>query len=155
MVTPRYLCVQRHVSNPDRQLLGRLSRGWPHGYGLRVLRDQVYALGERRCRPQTALDTGATRRRRLRRFPQGGAPLTKLCASTLEKALTFLADQLLPSPSHAGERGNRRERKRPKSVSRVRTHAQSRARLALERWREAPAEGRQHTLALLPRARAG
>jgi hypothetical protein len=42
-----------------------------------------------------------------------------------------------------------------KSVYRVRTQAQIRARLALDMWREAHAEGRQQTLAALHRARAG
>jgi hypothetical protein len=84
-----------------------------------------------------------------------GATLKKLFAPTLEKALTFLDDKLLPSTSNAGERGNRRYRKRQKSVYRVRTQAQISARLALDMWREAQAEGRQQTLALLHLARAG
>jgi len=79
----------------------------------------------------------------------------KLFAPTLEKALTFLDDKLLPSTSNAVERGNRRYRKMQKSVYRVRTQAQIRARLALDMWREAQAEGRQQTLAVLHRARAG
>ena len=74
---------------------------------------------------------------------------------TLEKALTFLDDKLLPSTSNAVERGNRRYRKMLQSVFRVRTQAQISARLALDMWREAQAEGRQQTLALLHRARAG
>ena len=53
------------------------------------------------------------------------------------------------------ERGNRRYRKMQNSVYRVRTQAQIRARLALDMWREAQAEGRQQTLASLHRARAG
>ena len=73
----------------------------------------------------------------------------------VEKALTFLDDTLLPSTSNAVERGNRRYRKMQKSVYRVRTHAQISARLALDMWREAQAEGRQQTLALLHLARAG
>ena len=79
----------------------------------------------------------------------------KLLAPTLAKAWTFLEDKRLPATSNAVERGNRRYRKRQKSVYRVRTQAQIRARLAREMWREAHAEGRQHTLALLHRARAG
>jgi DNA-binding PadR family transcriptional regulator len=81
--------------------------------------------------------------------------LKKLFAPTLEKALTFLDDKLLPSTSNAVERSNRRYRKMQKSVYRVRTQAQIRARLALDMWREAQAEGRQQTLAALHRARAG
>jgi hypothetical protein len=117
--------------------------------------DQVYALFDRRCRTQTALDKLAQLRRRLQRFPQVGETLKKLFAPTLEKALTFLDDKLLPSTSNAVERGNRRYRTMQKSVYRVRTQAQISARLALDMWREAQAEGRQQTLALLHRARAG
>src|SRR5262245_54359508 len=104
--------------------------------------EQVEALCDRRCRAQTALATWAPLRRQLRRFPQGGATRKTLFAPPLAQALTFLADKLLPATSNAVERGNRRKRKRPKSVSRVRTHAQFRARLALDMWRQAPAEGR-------------
>jgi hypothetical protein len=67
----------------------------------------------------------------------------------------FLDDKLLPSTSNAVERGNRRYRKMQKQVYRVRTQGQIRARLALDMWREAQAEGRQQTLASLHRARAG
>src|SRR5262252_3788967 len=70
----------------------------------------------------------------------------------LDKALTFRDDQLLPATSHALERGNRRYRKMQRSVYRVRTQAQIRARLAPDMWREAQAEGRQQTLASLHRA---
>jgi hypothetical protein len=62
---------------------------------------------------------------------------------------------LLPSTSHAVERGNRRYRKMQNNVYRVRTQAQIRVRLALDMWREAQAEGRQQTLASLHQARAG
>jgi hypothetical protein len=84
-----------------------------------------------------------------------GDTLNTRFSPTLEKALTFLDDKLLPSTSHAVERGNRRSRKRQKHVYRVRTHEQIRARLALDRWREAQAAGRQQTLASLHHARAG
>jgi len=84
-----------------------------------------------------------------------GETLKKLFPPTLEKALTFLDDKLLPSTSNAVERGNRRYRTRQNHVYRVRTQAQIRARLALDMWREAQAEGRQQTLASLHQARAG
>jgi hypothetical protein len=42
-----------------------------------------------------------------------------------------------------------------KQVYRVHTQDQISARLALDMWREAQAEGRQQTLASLHRARAG
>jgi len=155
LFTHRYLFVQRHVSKTERKILWRITRGLPHVYVLRVLMEQVYALFDRRCRTQTALDKLAKLRRRLLRFTQVGETLKKLFSPTLEKALTFLDDKLLPSTSNAVERGHRRYRKRQKSVYRVRTQAQIRARLALDMWREAQAEGRQHTLAALHRARAG
>ena len=155
MFTQRYLFVQRHLNTTERKTLGRVSRGLPQLYALRAVTEQVYALCDRRCRAQTALDKLATLRRRLLRFPQVGATLKKLFSPTVEKALTFLDDKLLPATSNAVERGNRRYRKRQKSVYRVRTQAQIRARLALDMWREAHAEGRQQTLAVLHRARAG
>jgi hypothetical protein len=155
LFTHRYLFVQRHLNTTERQTLWRVSRGLPQLYALRAVMDQVYALFDRRCRTQTALAKLAKLRRRLLRFPQVGEPLKKLFAPTLEKALTFLDDKLLPSTSNAVERGNRRYRKMQKSVYRVRTQAQICARLALDMWREAQAEGRQQTLASLHRARAG
>lgn len=151
----RHLFVQRHLNTTERKTLWRVSRGLPQLQALRAIMEQVYALFDRRCRPQTALAKLATLRRRLLRFPQVGATLKKLFSPTLEKALTFLDDKLLPATSNAVERGNRRYRKRQKSVYRVRTQAQISARLALDMWREAHAEGRQHTLASLHRARAG
>jgi hypothetical protein len=151
----RYLVIQRHVSTTERTLLWRLTRGLPHVSRLRVLMDQVYALFARRCRTQTALDKLAKLRRRLLRFPQVGEMLKKLFAPTWEKALMLLDDKRLPATSNAVERGNRRYRKMQKSVYRVRTQEQIRARLALDMWREAQAEGRHQTLAVLHLARAG
>jgi hypothetical protein len=151
----RYLFVQRHLNKTERKTLWRVSRGLPRLHTLRAVMDPVYALFDRRCRTQPALAKLATLRRRLQRFPQVGATLKKLFSPMLDKALTFLDDKLLPSTSNAVERGNRRYRKMQKGVYRVRTHAQIRARLALDMWREAHAEGRQQTLAALHRARAG
>ena len=117
--------------------------------------EQVYALFDRRCRTQTALDKLAKLRRRVQRCTSLGDTLKKLFAPTLDKALTFLDDKLLPSTSNAVERGNRRYHKMQKQVYRVRTQVQISARLALDRWREAQAEGRQQPLASLHRAWAG
>jgi len=155
LFTHRYLFVQRHLNKTERKTLWRVSRGLPQLHALRAVMDQVYALCDRRCRTQTALAKLASLRRRLLRFPQVGETLKKLFAPTLEKALTFLDDKLLPATSNAVERSNRRYRKMQKSVYRVRTQAQIRTRLALDMWREAHAEGRQQTLASLHRARAG
>src|SRR5215469_12298901 len=155
LFTHRYLFVQRHLSKTERKTLWRLTRGVPQLQKLRAIMEQVYALFDRRCRTQTALAKLATLRRHVQRFKGLGDTLKKLFSPTLEKALTFLDDTLLPSTSNAVERGNRRYRKMQKSVYRVRTHAQISARLALDMWREAQAEGRQQTLALLHLARAG
>jgi hypothetical protein len=154
LFTHRYLIVQRHLSKTERKTLWRITRGLPQVRMLRVLMEQVYALFDRRCRTQTALDKLAKLRRRLLRFPQVGETLKKLFAPTLEKALTFLDDTLLPSTSNAVERGNRRYRKMQKQVYRVRTQAQISARLALDMWREAQGAGRHQTLHTLHEARA-
>jgi hypothetical protein len=155
LFTHRYLFVQRHLNKTERKTLWRVSRGLPQFQTLRAIMAQVYALFDRRCRTQTALDKLATLRRRVQRFTALGDTLKKLFSPMLEKALTFLDDKLLPSTSNAVERGNRRYRKMQKSVYRVRTQEQIRTRLALDMWREAQAEGRQQTLASLHRARAG
>ena len=108
-----------------------------------------------RVSPPEAVAYPLELRRRVQRFTSLGDTLKKLFAPTLDKALTFLDDKLLPSTSNAVERGNRRYRKMQKQVYRVRTQVQISARLALDMWREAQAEGRQQTLASLHRARAG
>jgi hypothetical protein len=151
----RYLFVQRHLNKTERKPLWRVSRGVPQLQALRAIMEQVYALFDRRCRTQTALAKLAKLRRRVQRFTSLGDTLKKLFAPTLDKALTFLDDKLLPSTSNAVERGNRRYRKMQNQVYRVRTQMQISARLALDMWREAQAEGRQQTLTSLHRVRAG
>jgi hypothetical protein len=106
-------------------------------------------------RTQTALDKRATLRRRVQRFKVLGDTRKTLFAPTLENALPLPNDKLLPSTSNAVERGNRRYRKMQKQVYRMRTQVQICARLALDRWREAHAEGCQQTLTSLHHARAG
>src|SRR6266566_1830436 len=103
----RYLFVQRHLNKTERKTLWRVSRGLPQLQALRAIMEQVYALCDRRCRTQTALDKLAKLQRHVQRFPALGDTLKKLFAPTLEKALTFLDDKLLPSTSNAVERGNR------------------------------------------------
>ena len=154
LFTHRYLFVQRHLNITERKTLWRITRDLPQLRTLRTLMEQVYALFDRRCRTQTALDKLAKLRRRLLRFTQLGETLKKLFSPTLEKALTFLDDKLLPSTSNAVERGNRRYRKMQKQVYRVRTQAQVSARLALDMWREAQGAGRHQTLHALHEARA-
>lgn len=147
--------MQHHLRHSERKRLWRITQGLPQLRTLRTLMEQVYALFDRRCRTPTALDKLANLRRRLLRFTQLGETLKKLFSPTLAKALTFLDDKLLPSTSNAVERGNRRYRTMQSQVYRVRTQEQSSARLALDRWRDAQAEGRQQPLASLHHARAG
>jgi hypothetical protein len=134
LFTQRYLFVQRHLSKTARKTLWRMTRGLPQLQKLRAIMAQVYALFDRRCRTQTTLDKRAALRRHVPRFKALGDTLKKLFSPTLEKALTFLDDKLLPSTSNAVEWGNRRYRKMQKCVYRVRTQAQIRARLALDRF---------------------
>src|SRR2546430_7487387 len=86
-----------------------MTRGLPQLQQLRAIMEQVFALFDRRCRTQTALDKLATLRRRVQRFKTLEDTLRKLFSPTLEKALTFLDDKLLPSTSNAVERGKDRK----------------------------------------------
>src|SRR5688572_3937212 len=151
----RFLFVKHRLKPSERKRLLFITRGLPQLRKLRELMEQVYALFDRRCRTQTALDKLTKLRCRLSRFKYLGETLKKLYSPTLEKALTFLDDKLLPSTSNAVERGNRRYRKMQKRIYSVRTHDQIKARIALDMWREAQGEGRAQTLQALHEARAG
>jgi hypothetical protein len=105
LFTHRYLFVKHHLSQSERKTLWRITRGLPQLRKVREIMEQVYTLFDRRCRTQTALDKLTKLRRRLNRFQQLGETLKKLFSPTLEKALTFLDDKLLPSTSNAVERG--------------------------------------------------
>ena len=80
--------------------------------------------------------------------------MNKLRSPNLDKALTFLDDDLLPSTSNAVERGNRRHRKMQKTVYRVRTKEHLHNRIALDMLRESQASDRTDALKTLHRARA-
>jgi len=151
----RYLFVKRHFKASERKRFIYVTRGLPQLRKMRELMEQVYALFDRRCRTQTALDKLTKLRRHLSRFKHLGETLKKLYGPTLEKALTFLDDKLLPSTSNAVERANRRYRKMQKSIYSVRTHDQIKARIVLDMWREVQCEGRKQTLPSLHEARAG
>ena len=116
--------------------------------------EQVSRVCARRCRTQTALEKLTKRRRRRHRFTPLGERLKQLFSPTLEKAWVFRDDHVLPSTSHAVERGTRRDRKRHQSLYRVRTPAHLKARIALDMWREAQSEGRDQTLRAFHDARA-
>ena len=150
----RYLFVTHHLSPGDRRTLQHITRGLPQLRVLREIMDQVYGLFDRRCRSDTALEKLARLRRRVKRFKDVGKTLTKLYSPNLEKALTFLDDNLLPSTSNAVERGNRRHRKMQKTVYRVRTKRSLEQRMALDLLREMHAVGRRHASTTLHRARS-
>ena len=151
----RYLFIQRRLSAREHQTLRRITRGRPQLRKLREIMEEVYKLFDRRCRTETALRKLAKLRIWGKRFQWVGQTLQKLFSPTLEKALTFLDDKLLPSTSNAVERGNRRHRKMQKSIYRVRGQARLAARIALDMLREARAHARQQTTDSLHDARAG
>lgn len=151
----RHLFVKHHLTSAEKRLLTRISRGQAPVRNLRHIMDEVYRLFDRRCRTETALSKLAKLRRRVRRFRKVGQTLQKLFSPNLEKALTFLDDSLLPSTSNAVERGNRRHRKMQKSVYRVRTQANVRARIALDMQRDLQAQNRALTVSTLHCERLG
>ena len=150
----RHLFVKHHLTQAEKRTVARLSRGQRPLRSLRELMDEVYRLFDRRCRTDTALGKLAALRARVRRFKRVGKTLQKLFSPSIEKALTFLDDSLLPSTSNAVERGNRRHRKMQKTVYRVRTQEHIRGRIALDMQRDAQAEGRIQTIGLLHQVRA-
>ena len=150
----RHLFVRHHPSVPQKAELRRLTRGLPRLRVLRGIMDEVYRLFDRRCKTETALAKLETLRKRVRRLKSLGKALDKLKSPTLEKALVFLDDKLLPSTSNAVERGNRRFRKARRSVYGVRTKTSLEQRIALDMHREQRAAKRRQATKTLHRARA-
>lgn len=151
----RYLFVQHHLTPAERKTLHRITRGQPALRTLRQIVDQAYRLFDRRCRTDTALAKLARLRQRVSRFESLGQTLKKLFSPTLEKALTFLDDSLLPATSNAVERGNRRYRKMQKTIYRVRTGPHISQRIAVDMLRDAQAQGRLRTIQMLHCDRTG
>jgi hypothetical protein len=141
--------VQRHLTDAERAILQRITRGLPHLRVVRQIMDEIYRLFDRRCCTSTALAKLAALRKRVQRFSQLSQILKGLFVVNVEKALTFLDDRLLGATSHAVERGNRRYRKMQKTIYRVRTYAHIVARMALDLFREALLSPRSATLLLL------
>jgi hypothetical protein len=117
----RFLFVKRRLKLSERKKLLQITQGLPQLRKLRDIMDHIYALFDRRCRTQSALDKLKKLRQWVKRFKWIGDTLKKVFAPPLDKALTFLDDKLLPATSNAVERGNRRHRKMQKSVYRVRS----------------------------------
>ena len=151
----RHLFVRHGLTAGQEKRLRELTRGLPQLRLLRQIMDEVYRLFDRRCRTPTALERLGKLRRRVSRLEQLGRTLDKLRSPTLEKALVFLDDRLLPSTSNAVERGNRRFRKAQKGIYSVRTKRHLEERLALDLQRERRALPRAQTIRTLHRARAG
>lgn len=151
----RYLFVQHHLTPAQRKTLQRITRGQPNLRTLRQIVDETHRLFDRRCRSAAALAKLAKLRRRVSRFKNLRQTLKKLFSPTLEKALTFLDDSLLPATSNAVERGNRRHRKMQKMVYRVRTGPHIHERIAVDMLRDAYAVGRMQTTQTLHYERSG
>lgn len=132
----RHLFVKRTLTDKEKRILWRITRGFPSLRALRSIMDQLYRLFDRRCRTETALEKLGRLRARVRRFRSLGETLGKLFSPNLDKALTFLDDRLLPATSNAVERGNRRHRKMQKSIYRVRTQDHIRQRIAVDMYRD-------------------
>jgi hypothetical protein len=151
----RHLFVRHTLSLAERLTLRRITRGLPQLRTLRAIMEEVYRLFDRRCRTDTALAKLARLRRRVRRFKAVGKILSKLQSPSLDKALTFLDDKLLPSTSNAVERGNRRHRKMQKNIYRVRTQEHINDRIALDMLRDSQQEDRTKTIKTLHKTRTG
>jgi hypothetical protein len=150
----RHLFVKHHLSDVDKRLLKKLTRGQPQLRALRAIMDEVYRLFDRRCRMATALLRLDKLRQRVRRFKRLARALAKLHSPNLEKALLFLDDKLLGATSNAVERSNRRFRKAQKSIYGVRTKQHLEERLALDLHRELRAGKRARTLKTLHHTRS-
>jgi hypothetical protein len=151
----RFLFVKRRLTPSERKHFVCITRGLPQLRTLREIMDHIYALFDRRCRTQTALGKLRKLRHWVQRFTWIGDTLKKVFSPTLEQALTFLDDKLLPATSNAVERGNRRHRKMQKSVYRVRSKVCLEGRIALDMLRESHAAGRDQTTHALHKARRG
>lgn len=151
----RHLFVRNGLTAKQEEELRRLTVGLPKLKVLRGIMDEVYRLFDRRCRTETALAKLDDLRKRVKRLTSLGKALDKLRSPTLEKALVFLDDRLLPSTSNAVERSNRRFRKAQGSIYGARTKEHLEQRIALDMHREQRAVDRRQTVKTLHRARAG
>ena len=151
----RFFFVKRRLKPSEHKKLWQITQGLPQLRKLRDIMDHIYVLFDRRCRTQSALDKLKKLRQWVKRFKWIGDTLKKVFAPTLDKALTFLDDKLLPATSNAVERGNRRHRKMQKSVYRVRSQISLEGRIALDMIRESRAANRDRTTHALHQARRG
>src|SRR5262249_30730668 len=106
----RSVFVKRRLTPREHRQLLSITRGLPQLRKLREIMEHIYALFDRRCRTQTALEKLRKLRQWVKRFTWIGDTLKKVFAPTLEKALTFLNNKLLPATSTDVERRYRRHR---------------------------------------------
>jgi hypothetical protein len=132
----RHLFVRRKLTTTQQGTLQRITRGLPMLRTLREIVEDVYRLFDRRCRMEAGLEKIRKLRIRVKRFKRLAKILKKLLSPTLEKALIFLDEKLLPSTSNSVERTNRRFRKMQKAIYRVRAVRRIRQRVALDILRE-------------------
>ena len=151
----RHLFVQHDLRPAQHATLRSITRGFPLLRSLRRIMDEVYRLFDRRCRTHTALARLHRLRRRVAHLPKIAKILRKLFSPSLEKALTFLDDSLLPATSNAVERGYRRHRKMQKTVYRVRTGRTISGRISMDMSRDRHRQAQGRVLRFLHQARAG
>jgi hypothetical protein len=149
----RKLFVKRRLTQKEKQILKGVMAKDQRLKALRLLMNQVYRLFDRRCSTQTALGKVKKLRKRLKRYKCLKVVLAKLNSPNLEKALTFLDDELLESTSNSAERGNRRYRKMQEAVYGRRTLESITLRLALDFQREEQLALRDDILRLLTEGR--
>ena len=147
--------MQHRLTLAQKKTLKRITRRLAHLRSLRLIMEEVYRLFDRRCRTETALARLARLRQHVRRFPWLNRALDQLSSPSLEKALTFLDDKLLPATSNAVERSNRRYRKAQRSIYSVRTAEHIGQRIALDMQRDEQAPDRGQTMKALHQARFG
>lgn len=151
----RFLLVQRKLTQKEKRTLTRITRGYPMLRQFRDIMDAVYNLFDRRCKLETGLKKLAKLRLRVIKYQEVYTTLKKILSPTLEKALTFLDEKLLPSTSNGVERENRRFRKMQKSVYRVRSKQGIEQRIALDMIRGVRHRRRHRVIAALQGFRHG
>src|SRR6266849_6541678 len=82
----RFLFVKRRLKPSERKQLLHITRGLPQLRKLREIMEHIYALFDRRCRTQTALDKLQKLRQWVNRFQWIGDTLKKVFSPTLDRA---------------------------------------------------------------------
>jgi hypothetical protein len=150
----RHRFVRHHLSAAPRATRRRSARPRRARGAVRARMGEGDRRFDRRGRTDPALAKPAVVRRRVRRYRSRGKGLDRRHSPNRATALTFPGDALLPATSSAVERGHRRRRQMQKAVYRVRAHGAPVGRMALDRERDRPADGRAATVHRLHDERA-